>query len=58
MKNSGLKSDLIRSVSKKSDDYDEKYVKIKLYSNDKWPLNKMIEIPVVVIAVRTIFLWK
>ena len=58
MKNSGLKSDLIRSVSKKSDDYDEKYVKIKLYSNDKWPLNKMIEIPVMVIAVRTIFLWK
>ena len=58
MKNSGLKSDLIRSVSKKSDDYDEKYVKIKLYSKDKWPLNKMIEIPVMVIAVRTIFLWK
>ena len=58
MKNSGLKSDLIRSVSKKSDDYDEKYVKIKLYSNDKWPLNKMIEIPVMVIAARTIFLWK
>ena len=27
MKKSGLKSDLIRSVSKKSDDYDEKYVK-------------------------------
>ena len=58
MKNSGLKSDLIRSVSKKSDDYDEKYVKIKLYSIDKWPLHKMIEIPVMVIAVRTIFLWK
>ena len=58
MKNSGLKSDLIRSVSKKSDDCDEKYIKSKLYSDDKWLLNKMIEIPVMVIVVRTIFLWK
>ena len=36
--------DLIRSVTKNLDDYDEKYIKIELNSNDKLPLNKMIEI--------------
>ena len=30
--------DLFRSVTKKSDDYDEKYIKIKLSSDDKLPL--------------------
>ena len=34
--------DLIRSVTKKSDDYDEKYIKMKLNSNDTLPLNKTI----------------
>ena len=34
--------DLIRSVTKKSDDYDEKYMKMKLNSNDTLPLNKTI----------------
>ena len=47
--------DLIRSVTKKSDDYDEKYIKIKLDSDDKLPLNRTIEIPVIVIVVRAIF---
>ena len=47
--------DLIRSVTKKSDDYDEKYIKIKFDSDDKVPLNKMIEIPVMTIVVRAIF---
>ena len=42
---------LIRSVTKKSDDYDEKYVKIKLDSDDKLPLNKTIESPFVEIVV-------
>ena len=46
--------DLIRSVTKKSDDYDEKY--IKLNSDDKLSLYKMIEIPVTVIVVRAISL--
>ena len=37
--------DLIRSVTKKSDDYDEKYMIIKFNSDDKLlPLNKMIYI--------------
>ena len=37
--------DLIRLVTKTSDDYDEKYVKIKFNSEDELPLNKTIEIP-------------
>ena len=47
--------DLISSVTKNSDDYDQTYIKIKLNSDDKLPLNKMIEIPVMVIVVRAIF---
>ena len=39
---------LIRSVTKKSDDYDEKYMKIKFNSDDELPLNKTIKIPVMV----------
>ena len=35
--------DLVRSITKKSDDYDEKYMKIKFNSDDELPLNKMIE---------------
>ena len=49
MENCGLKSeDLIISVTKKSDDYDEKYIKIKFYSDGELTLNKTIEIPVVI----------
>ena len=47
--------DLVRSVTKKSDDCDEKYTKIKLNSDDKLPLNKAIAIPAMVIVVRAIF---
>ena len=36
--------DLIRSITKNSDDYDEKYIKIKFNLDDELPLNKMIEI--------------
>ena len=32
--------DLIRSITKSSDDYDEKYMKIKFNSDDELPLNK------------------
>ena len=46
---------LIRSITKNSDDYDEKYMKMKFNSNDKLPLNKMTEIPSMIIVVRTIF---
>ena len=46
---------LIRSITKNPDDYDEKYWKIKLNSDDELPLNKAIEIPSVVIVARAIF---
>ena len=36
--------DLIRSITKNADDYDEKYMKIKFSSDDKLALNKTIEI--------------
>ena len=48
--------DLIRSVTKKSYNYDEKYTKIKSYSDDELPLNKTIEIPVMVIVVMLFFM--
>ena len=44
-----------RSEKKKSDDYDEKYMKIEFDSNDKLLLNKLIQIPVMAIVVRGIF---
>ena len=34
--------DLIGSVTKNSDDYDEKYMKIRSNSDDELPLNKVI----------------
>ena len=46
--------DLIRSLTKEPDVYDEKYVKIKFDSDDKLHLNKT-KIPIMVIVVRTIF---
>ena len=48
--------DFIRSITKNSDDYDEKYIKIKFNSDDKLSLNKMIEIPSMIIVVRASFL--
>ena len=47
--------DLIRSVSKKSEDYDEKYMRIKFDTDDKLPLNKEIKIPIITIVVRAVF---
>ena len=47
--------DLIRSITKNSDDYDEKHMKIKFNSDDELPLNKTIEIPTMTIVVRAIF---
>ena len=46
---------LIRSITKNSDDYDEKYMKIKFNSDDGLPLNKTIEIPTITIVVRAVF---
>ena len=47
--------DLIRSVTKKSDDYDKKRMKIKFISDGKLPLNKTIKIPSMIIVVRAVF---
>ena len=47
--------DLIRSIIKNSDDYDQKYMKIKFKSDDKLPLNKVIQIPNMIIVARAIF---
>ena len=46
---------LIRIITKSSDNYEEKYMKIKFYSNDELSLNKMIEIPSMTIVVRAVF---
>ena len=46
--------DLIRSITKDSEYYDEKYVKIKFNSDDKLPLYKTTEIPSTIIVVTTI----
>ena len=43
--------DLIRSVTKKADDYDKKYMEIKFNPDDKLPLNKTIKIPHMTIVV-------
>ena len=47
--------DLIRSITKNLDDYDEKYMKIKFDSDDNLPLNKTIEIPIETIVFRAVF---
>ena len=47
--------DLIRSITKNLDDYDEKYMKIKFDSDGNLPLNKTTEIPIVTKAVRAVF---
>ena len=44
--------DLIRSITKNSDDYDEKYMKIKFNSDDELPLNETVEITTIAIVVR------
>ena len=43
------------SITKNSDDYDEQYMKIKFNSDDELPLNKTIEIPIMIIVVRDSF---
>ena len=48
--------DLIRLITKNSDDYDQKYTKIKFNSDDELPLNKTIEIPSMAIVVRTVLM--
>ena len=47
--------DLIKSLTKNSDDDDENFTKIKFNLNDELPLNEMIEIPTMAIVVRADF---
>ena len=44
------------SITKNSDNYDEKYMKVKFNSDNELPLHKMIEIPSMIIVVRVNFL--
>ena len=44
--------DLIRSISNNSDNYDEKYMKIKFNSDNELPLKKTLEFNNVIIIVR------
>ena len=46
---------MIRSITKNSDDYDEKYMKIKFNSDDKLLLNKTIETHSMIIVARAVF---
>ena len=45
-------------MTKNSDDYDEKYMKIIFYLDEELPPNKTIEIPSMIIVVSAIFLEK
>ena len=47
--------DIIISITKNSDDYDENSVKINFHSDDILPLNKTIQIAIVAIVVRAVF---
>ena len=47
--------DWIRSITKISDDYNEKYMKTKFNSDDNLTLNKTIEIPIMTIVLRPVF---
>ena len=47
--------ELIMSTTKNSNDYDEKYIKIKFNSDNELPQNKTIEIPSMIIVVRAVF---
>ena len=48
--------DLTRSITKTSDDYYEKYMKIKFNSDDELPVNKTIEIPSMTMFLELFFL--
>ena len=47
--------DLIISITKNVDDYDEKYVKIKFNSDDAFFVNKTIEIRTTTIVATAVF---
>ena len=47
--------DLVRSITKQSDDYDDKYTKIEFNADGKLPLNRTIELPSEIKVVRVVF---
>ena len=47
--------DLIWSITNNSDNYDKKYMKIKIDSDDDLPLKKTLEVRNMVINVRSVF---
>ena len=47
--------DLIRLKAKNLDEYNEKYMKIKVDSDDNLSSNKTIEISIVTLVVRAVF---
>ena len=50
--------DSISSITQNydDDDDDERYVKVKFNSDDELPLNKTVEIPIMIIVVRAVFM--
>ena len=52
---SGNNSIFLFGLTKNSDDYDEKNMKIKFNLDDELPLNKTIEIPSMIIVLGTVF---
>ena len=56
MKNYGTKSKmlLIRSITINSDNYDEKYIKIKLNSDEHLPLSKMLKPYEIIIVLKSV----
>ena len=46
---------MIRSITKNSDDYDEKYIKIKINSDDELPRNKTVKVPSMMMVVKAVF---
>ena len=50
-----IKKHLIRSTNNNSGDYEEKYMKILLNSDDDLPLTKIVELHGMIIVVRSVF---
>ena len=46
---------IVKSKTKKWDDYDEKNIKTKFNSDDELPLYKTIKIPTITTVVRAVF---
>ena len=47
--------DLVRSISNNSDDYDQKYMKIKFNSDDDLSSQKILELCEIIIVLRSVF---